>query len=203
MANIKSAKKRVITSQVRADRNKAIKSKVKTYIKKVDAAVAAGDKAAAEAALPVAIAEIGFIYEIDVFSTSIRTYNSDLIIVPNGVIISDKIINYTKIPIRRLKFVIRVSYDCNIKAAREALEKLLRDNPLVINDPPIFSHVESYEEGFINIALKGWTKNENYWQVYWEVMNNLKDYLAENDIKLPTNKMDIIITQDSSVHIPK
>lgn len=89
--------------------------------------------------------EIGFIYEIDVFSTSIRTYNSDLIIVPNGVIISDKIINYTKIPIRRLKFVIRVSYDCNIKAAREALEKLLRDNPLVINDPPyslMWSHMK-------------------------------------------------------------
>ena len=58
LANIKSAKKRVITSQVRAERNKAIKSRVKTYVKKVDAAVAAGDKAAAEAALPVAIAEI-------------------------------------------------------------------------------------------------------------------------------------------------
>ena len=58
LANIKSAKKRVITSQVRADRNKAIKSKVKTYIKKVDAAVVAGDKAAANEALPVAIAEI-------------------------------------------------------------------------------------------------------------------------------------------------
>lgn len=58
MANIKSAKKRVLTNQVRAERNKAIKSKVKTYVKKVDAAVAAGDKAAAEAALPVAIGEI-------------------------------------------------------------------------------------------------------------------------------------------------
>ena len=58
MANIKSAKKRVITNQVRAERNKAIKSRVKTYVKKVDAAVAAGDKVAAEAALPVAIAEI-------------------------------------------------------------------------------------------------------------------------------------------------
>ena len=54
MANIKSAKKRVLTSQIRADRNKAVKSRVKT----VDAAVAAGDKAAAEAALPVAIGEI-------------------------------------------------------------------------------------------------------------------------------------------------
>ena len=56
MANIKSAKKRVLTSQIRADRNKAVKSRVKTYVKKVDAAVAAGDKAAA--ALPVAIGEI-------------------------------------------------------------------------------------------------------------------------------------------------
>ena len=55
MANIKSAKKRVLTSQIRADRNKAVKSRVKTYVKKVDAA---GDKAAAEAALPVAIGEI-------------------------------------------------------------------------------------------------------------------------------------------------
>ena len=58
LANIKSAKKRVLTSQVRADRNKAVKSRVKTYIKKVDAAVAANDKEAAQAALPVAIAEI-------------------------------------------------------------------------------------------------------------------------------------------------
>ena len=58
LANIKSAKKRVITSQVRAERNKAIKSRVKTYIKKVEAAVAAGDKAAAQAALIAATSEI-------------------------------------------------------------------------------------------------------------------------------------------------
>jgi small subunit ribosomal protein S20 len=58
LANIKSAKKRVLTTKTRTERNKAIKSRVKTYIKKVDAAVAAGDKAAAQEALPVAIAEI-------------------------------------------------------------------------------------------------------------------------------------------------
>ena len=50
MANIKSAKKRILVTATRTDKNKAIKSKVKTYIKKVEAAVAAGDKAAAEAA---------------------------------------------------------------------------------------------------------------------------------------------------------
>ena len=58
MANIKSAKKRVLVAQTKTERNKAIRSKVKTMIKKVDAAVAANDKEAAQAALPVAIAEI-------------------------------------------------------------------------------------------------------------------------------------------------
>lgn len=51
MANIKSAKKRVLVSKVRADRNKAVRSKVKTYVKKVETAIASGDKAAAQDAL--------------------------------------------------------------------------------------------------------------------------------------------------------
>ena len=58
MANIKSAKKRVLVAQTKTERNKAIRSKVKTMIKKVDAAIAAGDKAAAQASLLVAISEI-------------------------------------------------------------------------------------------------------------------------------------------------
>ena len=58
MANIKSAKKRVLVIKTKTERNKAIKSKVKTYIKKVDAAIAAGDKAAAQAALIAATSEI-------------------------------------------------------------------------------------------------------------------------------------------------
>jgi small subunit ribosomal protein S20 len=58
MANIKSAKKRVLVIKTKTERNKAIKSKVKTYVKKVDAAIAAGDKAAAQAALVAATSEI-------------------------------------------------------------------------------------------------------------------------------------------------
>ena len=58
MANIKSAKKRVLVTETKTARNKAIRSKVKTMIKKVEAAIAAGDKAAAQASLVVAISEI-------------------------------------------------------------------------------------------------------------------------------------------------
>ncbi|MCI8514259.1 MAG: 30S ribosomal protein S20 [Lachnospiraceae bacterium] len=58
MANIKSAKKRVLVAEANAARNKAIKSKVKTSVKKVDAAIAAGDKAAAQACLVSATREL-------------------------------------------------------------------------------------------------------------------------------------------------
>ena len=58
MANIKSAKKRVLVAQTKTERNKAIRSKVKTMIKKVDAAIAAKDKTAADSALVAAISEI-------------------------------------------------------------------------------------------------------------------------------------------------
>lgn len=58
MANIKSAKKRVITSEKRAARNKAVRSRVKTYVKKVYAAIEAGDKEQAQAALRAATAEL-------------------------------------------------------------------------------------------------------------------------------------------------
>jgi small subunit ribosomal protein S20 len=58
LANIKSAKKRVLVIETKTARNKAIKSRVKTYVKKVDAAVAAGDKAAAQVALRDAISEL-------------------------------------------------------------------------------------------------------------------------------------------------
>ena len=58
MANIKSAKKRILVNEPKAARNKSIRSKVKTAMKKVDAAVAAGDKAAAQAALLAATSEI-------------------------------------------------------------------------------------------------------------------------------------------------
>ena len=58
MANIKSAKKRILVTETKAARNKAIRSKVKTFVKKVEAAITAGDKAAAQASLVNAISEI-------------------------------------------------------------------------------------------------------------------------------------------------
>lgn len=137
--------------------------------------------------------EMGYIDDIDIFSTTIKTHNNDLVMIPNGMIISNKVINYTKTPIRRLKFIIGITYDADIDVARKALEDLLRENPLVLNEPAVYSHVDSYGDSSINIALKGWTSNENYWTVYKETMNGIKKALDNVNVEIPFPQMDISI----------
>lgn len=137
--------------------------------------------------------EMGYIDDIDIFSTTIKTHNNDLVMIPNGMIISNKVINYTKTPIRRLKFIIGIAYDTDIDVARKALEDLLRENPLVLKEPAVYSHVDSYGDSSINIALKGWTSNENYWTVYKETMNGIKKALDNVNVEIPFPQMDISI----------
>ena len=132
--------------------------------------------------------EMGYIDDIDIFSTTIKTHNNDLV-----MIISNKVINYTKTPIRRLKFIIGIAYDADIDVARKALEDLLRENPLVLKEPAVYSHVDSYGDSSINIALKGWTSNENYWTVYKETMNGIKKALDNVNVEIPFPQMDISI----------
>ena len=137
--------------------------------------------------------EMGYIDDIDIFSTIIKTHNNDLVMIPNRMIISNKVINYTKTPIRRLKFIIGIAYDADIDVARKALEDLLRENPLVLKEPAVYSHVDSYGDSSINIALKGWTSNENYWTVYKETMNGIKKALDNVNVEIPFPQMDISI----------
>jgi len=137
--------------------------------------------------------EMGYIDDIDIFSTTIKTHNNDLVMIPNGMIISNKVINYTKTPIRRLKFIIGIAYDADIDVARKALEDLLRENPLVLKEPAVYSHVDSYGDSSINIALKGWASNENYWTVYKETMNGIKKALDNVNVEIPFPQMDISI----------
>lgn len=140
--------------------------------------------------------EMGYIHDIDIFSTTIRTHNNDLVIIPNGSIISNKIINYTKTPTRRLKIIIGVSYDADLKVAREALEKLLRENPLVLKSPEVYTNIDSYEDSSINIALKGWVKNEDYWTVYKATLNEIKTALDEVKVDIPFPQMDVNIKKN-------
>ncbi len=136
---------------------------------------------------------VGTVHSIDIFSTIVRTADNDLVIVPNGNIVSNKIINYTQTPLRRLKIIVSIDYNNDIELARKILEELMSSNPKILKRPEIFSHVEDYGSNSIDIALKGWCSNEDYWDVKYEILNSVKPALDKVNISIPFPQMDIHI----------
>lgn len=147
----------------------------------------------------------GFVHSIDIYSTNIRTYYGDIVAIPNGLIVSNKIINYTKTPARRLVMTIGISYDADIDLARKQIETLLKNNPLIIQDRKIYSYVSDYANSSINITLRAWVLNENYWQAYQDIQNELKKSLDSVKISIPYPQLDIFIknTAQQTTSIPK
>lgn len=139
--------------------------------------------------------EIGYIHEIDIFFTSIRTHNGDIVMVPNGMVVSNKLINYNKTPTRRLKIIIGVDYNCDLNVARKALEDILNNNPLVLKDPKPYTHVDNYADSSINIALKGWVPNEHYWTVYKQTLNEIKGSLDGVNVNIPFPQLDLHVKE--------
>lgn len=135
--------------------------------------------------------EIGYINEIDIFFTSLRTHNGDIVMIPNAMIISNKVINYNSTPTRRLKLIIGVDYNCDLKVARETLENILKRNPMVLDNPEPYTHVDEYADSSINIAVKAWVPNKDYWTVYKQTLNEIKDELYAAGIGIPFPQMDL------------
>ncbi|SJZ53177.1 small conductance mechanosensitive channel [Cetobacterium ceti] len=133
----------------------------------------------------------GYVDKIDIFSTTIRNFDMDLIVIPNGKIISNQIINHSTTPIRRMKFEIGISYSNDIELARKNLEALLRSEEKILADPPVTSNVSSYGDSSINIVVKGWAKNEDYWTIYLDILNKLKSSLDKDNISIPFPQLDV------------
>ena len=137
---------------------------------------------------------VGNVQSIDIFATTIKTADNDIIIIPNGNVVSSKIINHTKTPLRRLKVVVSISYDDNIDLARKVLEELMNSEPKILKKPEVFSHVEDYGDNSIDIAIKGWCNNDDYWNIKQEFLTKIKPKLDEANISMPFPQMDVHMT---------
>lgn len=139
------------------------------------------------------IGNYGIISSIDVFSTTIITFNDDIVTIPNGNIINNQVINYSKTPNRRMKVVVSVAYDTNIDQVFQILNDLVKNNENILKTPAPFINIEKYNSSSIDIALKVWTKNEVYWSTYFTILKNIKPAFDSLNIVIPFPQMDIHI----------
>lgn len=133
----------------------------------------------------------GMVEEIQIFHTVIYTPDSKKLIIPNGSIAGDKIINYTALGKIRLDCAIGISYDSDIKQARNIIIEEVSKNPRVFKDPAPLVWVNELADSSVNLFVRVWCKPDDYLNMNFEVLEAAKKALDANGITIPFPQMDV------------
>lgn len=133
----------------------------------------------------------GFVEEVDVFTTVLRTPDKTKIIIPNGQIMADQIVNYTESEKRRLDLVIGIGYPDDIDRARDVLVEAVKRSEYVLADPPPQVTVAELGDSSVNLAVRPWVKSETYAPASHEVTERVKKALDAAGINIPFPQRDV------------
>ncbi len=126
----------------------------------------------------------GTVYEIQMFSTTLKTNDNKLIIVPNTQVTTNPVINFTAQEKRRIDYVFNVEYDTDVKKLYEIANKLFDSDPSILNSPKPLIGVESMDNNIIRFVAKPWVSTKDYWDTYYRLMEAFKHEFDINGIEL-------------------
>ena len=138
----------------------------------------------------------GNVADIRFMNTVITTADNKRIIIPNSHITTNHIINYSAEDIRRIDLTYSISYTANITQAKNVIMNVAEGNSLILHDPAPQVFVSSHEASSINLVAKIWCKCSDYWDVYYQMQENVKLAFDENNISIPFNQLDVHVKND-------
>jgi small conductance mechanosensitive channel len=133
----------------------------------------------------------GSVQSIRIFSTVLTTPDNKEIIIPNSQISADTITNYSANDTRRVDLVFGVSYDDNLKTAREVLTRLCAEHPLILKDPATNIFVLNLGESSVDFAVRPWVNSGDYWKVYGDLLEQGKVELEAAGCSIPYPQRDM------------
>ncbi|WP_300002884.1 small-conductance mechanosensitive channel MscS [uncultured Cedecea sp.] len=143
----------------------------------------------------------GTVLNVQIFSTTLRTTDGKIVVVPNGKIISGNIINFSREPIRRNEFIISVSYDADIDQVKQILTDILKSEERILQDREILVRVNELGSSSVNFIMRAWSNSGDLLMVYWDVLERVKKELDANGIGLPYPQMGIHVNPTKKTDI--
>ena len=131
----------------------------------------------------------GTVKEIQLFYTKLTTVDNKVVIIPNGSLANTSLTNVTAQDKRRLDLAVGISYDADLKKAKQLIEELLSKDEDVLKQEGIDVFVDQLGESAVVIGARGWVKKEVYWTAKWRLLENIKITLDENGIEIPYNQV--------------
>ncbi|PBE39954.1 mechanosensitive ion channel protein MscS [Clostridioides difficile] len=137
----------------------------------------------------------GTVEQIGLFYTQLVTPDNKQILIPNGSVSNDSLINYSAKNTRRVDLTFSVGYEDDILHVRRVLKDIVNNHKLIINEPEPFIGVVEHGDNAIKFAARVWCNTEDYWTIYLDLLEEVKVRFDEEGITIPYPKMDLTVKE--------
>jgi small conductance mechanosensitive channel len=138
----------------------------------------------------------GVVEKIEIFQTVLKSADNKRIIVPNSQITGSAIINYSAEKTRRVDLSVGISYDSDLKKAKQLLEQILKADSRILAEPVSVIAVGALADSSVTILIRPWVNAADYWPVYWDTLEKIKLTFDEHQIVIPFPQMDLHFKKD-------
>ena len=139
----------------------------------------------------------GTVTGITIFYTYLNTVDNKAIFVPNGALSNSNIVNYSKNSTRRVDFVFGVGYDSKISHVKEVINQVLAEHSdKILPDPAAQILLANHGESSLDFKVRVWVNSADYWSLYFDIIEEVKEAFDENNIEIPYPHMVNIVKND-------
>ncbi len=149
------------------------------------------------------IGVMGTVQSVQIFSTTLKTADGKIVVVPNGKIIAGNIVNFSREPVRRNEFIIGVAYDADVDQVIKLLQEVVDAEPRVLRDMGVQIGLNELAASSVNFVVRCWSNAGDLQNVYWDLMKNFKRTLDAHQIGIPYPQMDVHLHQVKSAEDQK
>ncbi len=133
----------------------------------------------------------GTVREIGICYTRLLTPDNRTVILPNGGLANTNLINVSAQPERRVDIIVPIAYEDDIRGVREMLLAVADGNDKILPERPKEVYVKEFGESSVNMVFRVWVKKEDYWPVYFGLMEEIKYAMTERGFTIPFQQIDI------------
>jgi len=133
----------------------------------------------------------GSVDSIQIFQTVLTTPDNKMVVVPNGSVIGSPITNYSRHDTRRIDLMIGVSYNADLQKTKALLTKICESDERVLKTPGVQVGVHTLADSSVNFVVRPWVNTAEYWDVYFDLMQAIKEGLDNEGIEIPFPQMDV------------
>lgn len=139
----------------------------------------------------------GIVKEIQIFYTKLLTFDNQTVILPNGTLANNSLVNVTAQDCRRMDITVSVSYKADLKKAKEVLFQVLVDDAAVMKEKEHLVFVDLLGPSAVELGVRCWLKQEDFWPGKWRITENCKLALDGAGIEIPYNQLDVYIRENN------